>query len=164
MVLSQFNTPHAAAARRLPPRPRGGGCGGPHLTEVAAGGCRRRLDRRPASRRRSAAAGAAAAAQNRPDMAGQAADWLRLTGAWGSLERGLRSASWPRSEPPCFSHRRRSSSSTHRCPRCSGKSKCPPWPCPSSALVPPRGAPGGSGWLDTLPGSSPAIGRPSQAP
>eukprot|EP00964_Phaeocystis_antarctica_P103019 scaffold68316_cov59-Phaeocystis_antarctica.AAC.8 len=25
-----------------------------------------------------------------------------------------------------------------------------------------KGAPGGSGWLDTLPESSPAIGRPSQ--
>ena len=46
-----------------------------------------------------------------PASAAQAADWPRLAEARGSPEarsvpeRGLRRASWPRSEPPCFPHR-----------------------------------------------------------
>ena len=42
--------------------------------------------------------------------------WPRLAGAWGSLrqrsdaENSLRSASWPRSEPPCYRHRSSASS------------------------------------------------------
>ena len=45
-----------------------------------------------------------------PASADQAADWPRLAEARGSPaarsvpERGLRRASWPRSEPPCFPH------------------------------------------------------------
>ena len=35
-----------------------------------------------------------------------------------------------------------------------------PRPCPSSAPVPPQGAPAGSGWLGTLPGRARATGRP----
>eukprot|EP00964_Phaeocystis_antarctica_P033950 scaffold19278_cov30-Phaeocystis_antarctica.AAC.1 len=45
-----------------------------------------------------------------PASAAQVADWPRLAEARGSPEarsvpgRGLRRASWPRSEPPCFPH------------------------------------------------------------
>ena len=39
-------------------------------------------------------------------------------------------------------------------------SKCPPWQCPSSAPVPPQGAPGGSGQLGA-PGKRPAHWTPS---
>ena len=39
----------------------------------------------------------------------------------------------------------------------------PPWQGPSSAPAPPQGAPGGSGWLDTLPGRGRPTGRPATA-
>ena len=38
----------------------------------------------------------------------------------------------------------------------------PPWQCPRSAPAPPQGVTGGSGWLDTLPGSDQAISRPTR--
>ena len=39
----------------------------------------------------------------------------------------------------------------------------PLWQCPSSPLVPAQGVPGGSGWLDTLPGRGRATGCPTTA-
>ena len=95
---------------------------------------------------------------DRPDMAGQAADWPRLTGA----RRGLRSAG--RGLSRLFLIVGAAAAVRTAARGAAATSKWPPWQRPSSALVHPQGAPGGSSWLDTLPGSSPAIGRRSQAP
>ena len=41
--------------------------------------------------------------------------------------------------------------------------KVPPWQCPSSASVPPQGAPGSSGWLSVSTERDRPTGRPAAA-
>ena len=72
-----------------------------------------------------------------------------------------RSASHHPPKPQQYPPSRRPSPS-RRC-RARARSRCLPWPCPSSAPVPPQGAPGGSGQLGTPRARLGRLGR-SQPP